>query len=607
MKASDILQQYQNGQRNFQRLNLRGLNFAEKNLSGADFSHCDIKGANFRKANLMGVNFTGVKAGLQLKNKILQGFLLCFLAAFSQYFLFQVFKLDTLPTSGRGQIVSIILITFVLAFHSWFSIKNSLSEKLSIVVGAYTFLGTVATALALINIRFINLEIYITLGAMTLFITVISAICTGIFWVLCENWLIYLLPIIFAIDGFLEGYTRSNENQLSMVVGIVVSVVGWISGIYISKRGLKEDERHKWVRPIVLFIAFLIGGTNFFEATLTDANFTSATLKNTNFNKAILTRTCFKDTVKLNLARAGKTILANPTVRDLLITPSSGCGIDLYKADLRGANLESANLEKANLKQADISEATLQNANLKDANLTEVNAISTNFDHVLLTGACLEAWNIDPNTNLENVECDYIFLLENPNHKGNRERRPHDPDAIFKEGDFTRLYQKALNTLQLFLRDGMNPQAFREAFDKIIEDNPEITYDSIQSVEKKGKDVLVTVEVPPDKDKGQLEKQFNQTYYNQDQLNAATAQAKLEAYEDYRTDLKEIIQNLRPQPNANINLPNAQFGGGFAGGDYSGDVENIMNQLSESKDKKELKNLLQQLIDKLEQDNEKSS
>lgn len=65
MKAQEIIQQYQEGRRDFRHLNLRGANFKGQDLSGADFSYCDIRGTNFNQANLTNVIFVGVKAGLQ--------------------------------------------------------------------------------------------------------------------------------------------------------------------------------------------------------------------------------------------------------------------------------------------------------------------------------------------------------------------------------------------------------------------------------------------------------------------------------------------------------------------------------------------------------------
>ncbi len=64
-----------------------------------------------------------------------------------------------------------------------------------------------------------------------------------------------------------------------------------------------------------------------------------------------------------------------------------------------------ANLHSAIFKQADLSEASFQYAKA-DANLTEANAIQTDFSHATLTSATLEAWNIDQDTNLDEVECE---------------------------------------------------------------------------------------------------------------------------------------------------------------------------------------------------------
>ena len=65
MKAAEVLRKYAAGERNFQRVNLRGQSFKGQDLSGADFSEADIRSTNFKNANLQGVNFTGAKAGLQ--------------------------------------------------------------------------------------------------------------------------------------------------------------------------------------------------------------------------------------------------------------------------------------------------------------------------------------------------------------------------------------------------------------------------------------------------------------------------------------------------------------------------------------------------------------
>ena len=73
-------------------------------------------------------------------------------------------------------------------------------------------------------------------------------------------------------------------------------------------------------------------------------------------------------------------------------------------------------------------------------------------------------------------------------------------------------------------------------------DNPEITYDSIQGIENKGKDVVVTVEVPKDADKGNIEHQFNETY--EAKLEAVKKAALLEAEKEHKQEIKELTKDI---------------------------------------------------------------
>lgn len=97
-----------------------------------------------------------------------------------------------------------------------------------------------------------------------------------------------------------------------------------------------------------------------------------------------------------------------------------------------------------------------------------------------------------------------------------------------------------MNTVQLLLRNGVNPEAFRVAFNKIMEENPAITYESIQGIEKKGNDVLITLEVPEDMNKGKIEQQFNEVY--EARLEAAKATAKLETAMEYKKDIIDLAK-----------------------------------------------------------------
>ena len=175
-----------------------------------------------------------------------------------------------------------------------------------------------------------------------------------------------------------------------------------------------------------------------------------------------------------------------------------------------------------------------------------------------------------------------------------------------------------MDIVEFWLRDGVNPTAFRQAFAKIIEENPDISYDSIQSIEKKGDDVLVTVAVPEETNKGDLEQQFNEIY--QTRLEAAKTAALLEAQKEHTETLTELLKLHASQSPTIINEPKAMNHSTDssksikAGRDVNisdsvvtladtlHEVTNAINQLPDSK-LNEFKTLLQQLQTAIETEN----
>jgi hypothetical protein len=69
-----------------------------------------------------------------------------------------------------------------------------------------------------------------------------------------------------------------------------------------------------------------------------------------------------------------------------------------------------------------------------------------------------------------------------------------------------------LDTVQILIRNGVDPDAFRTAFEQVMAENPAITRESIQAMEKQGDDVLLTLQVPEGTDKAQVERSWDQGY-----------------------------------------------------------------------------------------------
>jgi uncharacterized protein YjbI with pentapeptide repeats len=252
-------------------------------------------------------------------------------------------------------------------------------------------------------------------------------------------------------------------------------------------------------------------------------------------------------------------------------------GAKLFRADLRGADFSKANLIEADLSKADLSgvylrgadlsKADLSKANLSGADLSRTQALKTNFEEAIFTGACIADWNIDSETNLNDVICEYVYLKLNQ-----QERCPNDPDQNFAPGEFTKLFQKTIHTVDLIFSDGIDWQVFLDSFEQLQEKlQVECNSDelAIQAIEKKPDGTLVIrvevppVEVPPDADRVEVEKYLKQEY--EIQLKAVEDRYRLELnakdneiveiFKQKSTDLLDIISTLA---NRSINISQTQ-------------------------------------------------
>lgn len=539
--------------RDFSHKNLRGLSFQGQDLTGADFSFADIRGTDFTGASLRQTNFSHTIAGLPHRWRLLligfafilsaiSGFASAFSGVIAVDFIFFAVKRGFEFTLVAGLMALVTLTVFcVLTTH----------QGLEVALGASAVVGAIAVAIA--GVTSVDGVIAGSVAGVLVAVNIAAALALAVAFTMSVTLtrrvaaiLALLVVIVGAVAGISLGVAVAKSPEaITSAVSVAVSsiVIEIVLGVYLAKQVLTR-QKFTFLHSIAVALA-AIGGTSFREADLIGANFTQAKLKNTDLRKAKLTHTNFHRARKLEQARVGDTILNDPNVRDLVVT-KRGTHKSYISCNLKGANLAGADLNYANLTEADVSEATFEGAWLEQANLTKIQALKTNFSQAKLTGACLEGWNIDNTTQLQEVNCDYVYLLSHQ-----KERRPSSGN--FAPGDFTKLFQEVVHTVDFIFRNGIDWKAFIYSFQQLQIEN-EGTRLSVRSVENKGDGVFVVrVDVPADVNKEKIHGEFIQHY----QLSLKTLeeryQAELKSKDKQIEDWKEFAQLLANRP-VNIQL-----------------------------------------------------
>lgn len=622
MNAEDTLRRYKNGERSFCGKSFRGYDFKDQNLSGVDFSYTDIRGANFTNATLEGANFTRAKAGLQRRWIFIQ-LILAFLILFLFYFLpgymgfwvssvFEPTSIKTYYTSTPAIAVAMAIIaSIVIVLWQGFTLRTLVAVAAISPITSY-FAGAVGIAGAVL--------VFVS-GAVAIVITVAGKITrTGT-----------VLGVILVTIVGIFAVSRDSEIGSSGFVALSGAVIGILLVVTLSSciswRALLGDFKFSIILNLAISFGVL-GGTSFKNANLTKAIFTKAIVKSSNFSGADLTHVCWKDAKGLNHAELGDSIISNIKVRELLIT-HNGYKKDYAGCNLRGANLVGADLSFANLSRADLGNANLYHANLKESNLTEAQAVGTNFGKAYLTGACLEAWNIDSTTQLDETDCDYVYLLKPP-----QERRPSS--GIFQPGEFSKLFEEVLNTIDLIFQNGIDWKAFLQTFRQVQVEHEGAEL-AIQSIENKGDGVVVVkLHAAPNTDKAVVHQSFMSGYQTALQEAEERYRAQLHA-KDYEiqyhrqqnANMQEVVKLLAARP-INIDVKATAESKAMQGNDQSqsfnvqgnfiinaqnsvvslreisGQVSNQISQLptESTSDQTSLKELLTQLQQAVEADTE---
>lgn len=296
---------------------------------------------------------------------------------------------------------------------------------------------------------------------------------------------------------------------------------------------------------------------NFAKTNLHEANLSNADLSNANLNEANLSNADLSGADLSNADLSGADLsdvdlsganLSNADLSRAVLSRGSFTQANFAKTNLHEVSLNNADLSNANLNEANLSNADLSGANLSNADLSRTQVLDAKFEQAILTGACLEDWNVNRSTTFGGTTCDYVYLKA-----GQRERRPSQ--GTFEPGELALLLLKAAETVDLIFTDGIDWQALFQSLQDLRNQYADQDL-SIQAIEKKrGGAFIVRVEVADGADKKTIESSAKELYETKlllmEQRYRAELKAKdgeIVAYREQNSKLMKIIELMANKP-----------------------------------------------------------
>ncbi len=273
----------------------------------------------------------------------------------------------------------------------------------------------------------------------------------------------FLVVTKFFINVFFGG-----SDPIGIIYVTTVTTGSILLGTYIGLQTIKDNPNYRVIRDRAVSFCHWLSrfGTQFRGSNLTLADFSFASLKNADFTNANLTHAVWYKVRQLQYARFGRNnYLRYPQIRQILTQQTShfprqsrhirkwiliyrnwpkvlkklihACltkkpyklSKNFDKCDLRGIRLscprsspysdnlpdQSLRHQPFNLSHASFEEADLRHSDLRGANLRGVNFIGAQLDQADLSGsditdACIQNWQITPETNFEQVRCKRLQL-----------------------------------------------------------------------------------------------------------------------------------------------------------------------------------------------------
>lgn len=366
--------------------------------------------------------------------------------------------------------------------------------------------------------------------------------------------------------------------------------------------------------------AYFNSGTDFSGANLSNANLCEAYLSRVNLCNADLSGVylsgAYLNEAKLSRAKLNGTWLSNAELHRANLSRADLSDADLSDANLSNADLTNTDLSRADLSNANFSKADLSNADLSNALLIGSKLLESNLTAAILTGACIQDWNINSATKSDDVICKYVYLKGGLLRHGWKSplgnRRPSNPNSIFAPSEFTKLFQKALSTIDLIFRNGVDWEALSLSLNKLRVEAEGVEI-SVQAIENKDDGTFVVrLKTPLGANNAEIETYIKKEYESNEKLLQMQYQHQLqlkdveiEGYRRENTNLLKMVDVLGNRPINAIALSGSQSMGdrniNTGGGNYNERIDGNYIQGNYINMSQDLTQAAQQIQDLLQQ------
>ena len=610
---------------------------AQKEYTYPYLRKSDIRGIDLYRINLYQAEFDGTHAGLSTLSKAIQAVGLFFVALLSGVLtaFLAIWATGLLSSSNIAKytffpgvvVASLVLVVLLVVMQKGFVAATGLGTTLLVTLGILAVLVQNYSVNSVL--LFASLAIIQELLALWLISLVVCATRSY------ANRIAFSLLAIAAWLGVSLTLALANHPDAQVQVDlldIIVVLCTLSTGILIGSNAFKVNSKFSRIAQLAVSLT-AIGGTSFREANLAEANFSRAILKHTDFRDANLMRTRWYGAKGLDFARLGNTYLASPKIRQLVVT-CNGKEKNFDDLDLTGVNLQGAELQDASFIGAKLNQSNLRDVDLSRAILKQTQLDGADLTGATLTGACIEDWGMTSTTNLENVQCGYVYMRLSTPEKRNPLRKPDDERKTFSEGEFADFIKPYFDTLDLYHRQDVDPRSISIALKDLAENHPDADLQFV-AIEWRGNGLNIRYTAAPDVDKSDLNHEYFTNYarirkelLGSIQLRLAAQDAEINRMEGVinkfieagthqstvQAENIQVIQGkflmtenrgIHIKTGDNANVSGLSSGEGIVNlGNISGNITNAINQLPDSSEpaQENLKTLLAQLQQVIEID-----